>query len=250
MVTANFEFHARLHKFLEPGYRRGIVQCVCAESATAKHMIEALGIPHTEIGLIEVNKHVSSLDYLLQDGDRVSVHALAYPVAYLEAASPLSGGPHFLADAHLGGLARLLRMAGFDTLYDNAFQDEEIVRIAVEERRIILTRDLDLLKRRNVVAGCYICSLQPTGQMEEVVARFGLAHRAHPFTLCLHCNAPLAPIDKAAVLDRLPPSVQICHTEFSHCACCKRVYWKGSHWQRMRDMLRAILSRSAQTDSA
>jgi uncharacterized protein with PIN domain len=181
----------------------------------------------------------------LQEGDHVLVQSLVYPVRHADAAWPNPIPPCFLADAHLGGLARLLRMAGFDTLYDNSFRDEEIVRIAAEQNRIILTRDLELLKRRNVLAGCYVRSLQPTGQMEEVIARFGLAQQARPFTLCLHCNVPLAPIDKAAVLECLPPSVQECQTEFSRCTCCKRVYWKGSHWQRMQNMLRAMISSSA-----
>lgn len=242
MAIASFQFQGVLNGFLKPPHRYRVITCACAESATTKHMIEVLGIPHTEIGLIEVNKQASSLAYLLQDGDHVLVKPLVFPVRHHDAACPNSASPHFLADAHLGGLARLLRMAGFDTLYDNSFLDDEIVRIAAEQSRIILTRDLELLKRRNVLAGCYVRSLQPAGQMEEVVVRFGLAQQARPFTLCLHCNMPLAPIDKAAVLECLPPSVQECQTEFSRCDCCKRVYWKGSHWQRMQNMLRAIIS--------
>jgi uncharacterized protein len=244
MVTASFEFRGWLNDFVKPANRYRIVRCACAESATAKHMIEVLGIPHTEIGLIKVNKQVSSLGHLLQDGDHVLVQPPVYPLPYADAACAKAMVTHFLADAHLGGLARLLRMAGFDTLYDNSFRDDEIVRIAAAQHRIILTRDLELLKRRNVVAGCYVRSLQPARQMEEVVARFGLARQARPFTLCLHCNVPLAPIDKAAILEGLPPSVQECQTEFSRCDCCRRVYWKGSHWQRMQSMLRAIISNS------
>jgi uncharacterized protein with PIN domain len=242
MVTASFEFHGKLNDFLKPVHRYCSVRCVCAQSATTKHMIEVLGIPHTEIGLIEVNKQVSSLQYLLQDGDHVLVHPLVYPVQHHQAVSAYPASPHFLADAHLGGLARLLRMAGFDTLYDNFFRDDEIVRIAAEQNRVILTRDLELLKRRNVIAGCYVRTLQPAGQMEEVVVRFGLAQLARPFTLCLHCNVPLTRVEKAAVLECLPPSVQECQNEFSRCSCCKRVYWKGSHWQRMQNSLRTIIS--------
>jgi uncharacterized protein with PIN domain len=250
MVTASFEFHGKLNDFLKPAHRHRVIRCACAESATAKHMIEVLGIPHTEIGLIEVNKQASSLAYLLQDGDHVVVTPPVFPIRHLDAASPHLASLHFLADAHLGGLARLLRMAGFDTLYDNTFRDEEIVRIAAGQHRIILTRDLELLKRRNVLAGCYVRCQHPAGQMEEVVARFGLAQQARPFTLCLHCNAPLAPIDKAAVLECLPPSVQECHTEFSRCDCCKRVYWKGSHWRRMQTMLRTIISNAENSGKA
>lgn len=245
MVRATFEFRGDLNDFLSYAHRCCSVECVCAESATAKHMIEALGVPHTEVGAVTVNHQQSSLSHLLQDEDVVVVYPLSYPVN----AGEHNTAPGFAADAHLGGLARLLRMAGFDTLYDNNIQDDALVQIAIDDRRIILSRDRELLKRRTVLSGCYIRSLQPAGQMKEVVNRFGLAQHARPFTLCLHCNQPLVPVDKAAVQDRLPPSVREHQTEFSQCRCCKRVYWKGSHWQRMRSMLQAIIADSIDSDS-
>lgn len=245
MVTASFEFRGNLNDFLVHAHRNRRFECACAEAATVKHMIEALGVPHTEVGATTVNDSPASLHYLLQDRDQVTVHPHAAPLRCPDTSLLQAAPPLFLADAHLGGLARLLRMAGFDTLYDNALHDDEIARIALEEARIILTRDRELLKRRAVSSGCYIRSLQPAEQMREMMARFDLAHCAQPFTLCLHCNQPLAPVDKAAVLDLLPPSVQKCQTAFSRCACCERVYWKGSHWQRMHAMLHALLSETA-----
>lgn len=248
MVTASFEFQGNLNEFLTHGHRNQRFACICAESATTKHMIEALGVPHTEVGKVFVNGSPESLNYLLQNGDHVTVLQHTFPVQYNEDSSENTIPLLFLADAHLGGLSRLLRMAGFDTLYDNTFEDDEIVSLAAVQHRIVLTRDRELLKRKTLLSGCYIRALQPVEQMKEVTERFGLMQRARPFTLCLHCNVPLASVDKECVLDLLPPSVQQYQTTFSRCASCKRVYWKGSHWQRMRAMLHAIVTDSADTE--
>lgn len=246
MVKATFEFRDNLNDFLACAHRYRRFECACAESASTKHMIEALGVPHTEVGAILVNEQVRSLDYLLRDQDHVVVHPLSFPVLTHTGNDAGIAAPSFLADAHLGGLARILRMAGFDTLYDNAILDDELVRIAVKDGRIILSRDRELLKRKAVLSGCYVRSLQPAEQMREVIGRFGLARYARPFSLCLHCNQRLERVDKSAVLDRLPPSVREYQTEFSCCPACTRVYWKGSHWQHMQSMLQAIVADSTQ----
>ena len=145
-----------------------------------------------------------------------------------------------MADAHLGGLARLLRMAGFDTLYDNGYRDDEIVAIAARDDRIVLTRDRELLKRRAVSRGCYLHAIKPEIQFRELFERLGLAPGAQPFSLCLHCNLALRAVDKALVLDALPPSVRELHEEFTTCEACRRVYWKGSHHKRMRALLDTV----------
>lgn len=237
MVTATFRFHDELNDFL-PRERRGQdFSCPCARAATTKHMIEALGVPHTEVGELEVNGEPAGLDRLLADGDRVE----AWPShAALNADSLGAHEKRFIADAHLGGLARLLRMAGFDTLYDNHFEDSEIERIAAREGRIVLTRDRELLKRRQIAQGCYVRTLKSTGQLREMFERLDLARSARPFTLCLHCNAPLHAVDKATVEDRLPPSVRLHHVDFSTCNVCLRVFWPGSHWQRMQALMQEM----------
>jgi hypothetical protein len=145
--------------------------------------------------------------------------------------------PRFLADAHLGGLARFLRMLGFDTLHDHAYHDADIVRLALEEHRIVLTRDRELLKCRDILRGCYVHSLKAEAQLREVAERFGLAARAKPFTLCLRCNVALETIEKERVASLLPPNVAQLHERFFHCRSCDRVYWPGSHYDRMRAAL-------------
>lgn len=246
MVTATFRFHDELNDFLAPKRRRQEFSVPCAQAATTKHMIEALGVPHTEVALILVNGEPAGLDRLMQDGDRVAV----YPrVAAMDATPPLGETPlrrpGFVADAHLGGLARLLRMLGFDTLYDNHFHDDDIVSICAHDGRIVLTRDRELLKRRAVTHGCYVHALKSEDQLREIVERLDLARSAKPFTLCLHCNAPLRSVDKADVIDRLPPSVREHYTRFSTCDGCGRVYWEGSHWRNMRRLLDGLLPAEA-----
>jgi uncharacterized protein with PIN domain len=206
-------------------------------------MIEALGVPHTEVELVLLNGEPRGLDDILEQGDRIAVYPrfTAFDVADV---ARLDGRPpgrvRFVADAHLGGLARLLRMAGFDTIYRNTLDDAEVEAIAEGDGRAVLTRDRELLKRRGIAYGCYVRALKAEEQLREVVERFGLAERMRPFTLCLSCNAPLRPIAKADVLDRLPPRVAATQDAFSTCDCCHGVFWKGSHWRRMAGVLNAI----------
>jgi uncharacterized protein with PIN domain len=133
-------------------------------------------------------------------------------------------------------------MAGFDTLYDNFYADPEIERIAAAEVRIVLTRDRELLKRRTITHGCYVRALKSAGQFREIFDRLDLARSARPFTLCLHCNAPLTAIAKAEVEQRVPPRVFERYERFSTCQACRRVYWEGSHWRRMMGLLGEVLA--------
>lgn len=248
MVTATFRFYDELNAFL-PRERRGRdVVTPCARAATVKHMVEALGVPHTEAALLLVNGESSGFERLLAEGDRVAVYPDfgSLDVAALgrvRAAPP--GRPRFIADAHAGALARLLRMAGFDTLYDNHYHDDEIVAIAAAQARVVLTRDRELLKRREVERGCYLHATAPAGQARAVFLRYGLAAQARPFTLCLSCNLPLRAVAKAEVLDRLPESVRDAQEEFTVCDPCGRVFWKGSHHRRMAGLLDGLAGAQA-----
>jgi uncharacterized protein with PIN domain len=231
MATARFRFFDELNDFLPRERRDREFAAPCARAATTKHMIEALGVPHTEAGRLLVNGEAADFDRLLEEGDEV----LVYPQS-----AGAQAGIRFVADAHLGGLARLLRMAGFDTLYENGYQDEEIAAIAAREVanvRTVLTRDRELLKRREVEHGCYLHTIRPEAQLRELFARLHLAPLARPFTLCLHCNLPLRPVAKSDVFERLPESVRLGPDEFTTCDACGRVFWKGSHHRRMLAML-------------
>jgi len=239
MATARFRFHGELAEFLPREQRGAEFEHACARAASLKNAIEAIGVPHTEVGHALVRGERATLDRTVREGDAVEV----FPWSGDAAAAP---GTHdlFLADAHLGGLARFLRMLGFDTLHENAFGDAEIRRLASQERRVVLTRDRELLKCRDIIAGCYVHERKPEAQLAEVAARYGLAERARPFTRCLRCNLPLERVERDAVLARLPESVARTHREFYRCAGCDRVYWPGSHYERMRAALGRMLSSS------
>jgi len=240
MVSATFRFYEELNDFLPRARRKVEFTVPCAQAATTKHMIEALGVPHTEVELILVNGESSGFNRLLCDGDRVAVYPKfetfdVRPLLRVRAA-PLRT-VRFVADAHLGGLARLLRMAGFDTLYDNNIDDPTVAALSAGEGRIALTRDRDLLKRRGITHGCYVRALKPAQQFAEMFQRLDLASNARPFTLCLACNAPLRAVPKAEVVDRLPLSVRATQDQFLTCDCCHGVFWRGSHWRRMKALL-------------
>lgn len=249
MVMATFRFYEELNDFLAPARRKREFSVPCARAATTKHMIEALGVPHTEVELILVNGESAGFDRVLNDGDRVAVYPRfeAFDIAPLLRVRerPLRD-TRFVADAHLGGLARLLRMAGFDTLYRNDFPDREIAELSIREHRIALTRDRELLKLRDLTHGCYVHALKPPRQFREIVDRLDLRGAFQPFTRCMNCNTPLRAVAKEAVLDALPPAVRAGQERFTLCDACGRVYWPGTHWQRMR----MLLGESASHDPA
>jgi uncharacterized protein with PIN domain/sulfur carrier protein ThiS len=248
MAQATFRFYEELNDFLAPRHRRHDFDRSCARAATVKHEIEALGVPHTEVELVLVNGESVGFERIIRDGDRIAV----YPKFETFDVSPLLRvreaplrTPRFVADAHLGGLARLLRLTGFDTVYDNAIHDDDVERLCVEEERIVLTRDRELLERRTITHGCYVRSLRPEPQLREIFARLDLAGLARPFSLCLSCNVPLHPVEKTQVEAQLPPSVRAHHERFSCCDACGRVFWEGTHWQRLRGIVEETLATRA-----
>lgn len=245
MVTATFRFYEELNDFLPPWRRQQEFACACARAATVKHMVEALGVPHTEVELLLVNGESVGFEHRLEDGDRVAV----YPVFEAFDVTPLVRVrekplrvTRFVADAHLGGLAHLLRMAGFDTLYDNHFDDAEIEALAARDGRIVLTRDRELLKRSSITHGCYLRARKSALQLAELFERLDLKRSARPFTLCLNCNTPLHAVDKAIVAHRLPPGVRERHQRFSTCDTCNKVFWEGTHWHSMKNLIDGLLA--------
>ncbi len=244
MKQASLRFYAELNDFLPPDRRATDITCRFHVSPAVRDLIESLGVPHTEVDLILANGESVGFDYAVRDGDRISV----YPVFEALDIGPLARvrpeplrHPRFAADVHLGRLAAYLRMLGFDTLYRNDAADAELAQTAAMEARILLTRDRGLLKRAAVTRGYYVRETRPRPQLAEVVERFELARLAAPFTRCLACNAALASTSKDAVADRLPATVRDRHTEFLECPSCRRVYWKGTHYQRMCALVERML---------
>jgi uncharacterized protein with PIN domain/sulfur carrier protein ThiS len=244
MAKATIRFYADLNFFLPQNRRQVAFTLPFAAHQSVKDLIESLGVPHTEVELILVNGEPVDFSALLNDGDRISV----YPTFEALDVTPLLRArfdaqhrPGFVLDQHLGRLAAYLRALGFDTLYRNDYDDPELAETSDLEERILLTRDLGLLKRRRVTHGYYVRSTDPRQQVSEVVRRFDLYHLIEPFRRCVHCNAPLESVDKADVADQLEPRTLEYYDEFQRCTGCGRVYWKGSHTVHMQQIIDDLL---------
>jgi uncharacterized protein with PIN domain/sulfur carrier protein ThiS len=243
MAEAHFRFYAELNDFLLPEDRFREQPHRFAEGATVKDRIESLGIPHTEVDLILVNGASVDFDYRVRDGDRVSVYPVfeAFDIGPVNRLRPEPlREPRFILDTHLGRLAAYLRMTGFDTLYRNCYHDEQLARISADEHRILLTRDIGLLKRSAVTHGYFVRETDSRKQLDEVIRKFDLGRRMRPFTRCMACNAPLERVEKADVGGEIPPSVAAVHEEFQRCPRCRRIYWQGGHYRRMQRLVESL----------
>jgi uncharacterized protein with PIN domain len=149
----------------------------------------------------------------------------------------------FAADVNLGKLARLLRLLGFDTLFDNTFNDGQMADFSVEQNRIILTRDRRLLYAKKVTHGYWVRSVVPKQQLSEVVVRFDLAGAIKPFYRCTICNGLIDSVEKQAVLHLLEPKTKKYYTVFYRCRNCGRVYWEGSHIDKIKERFADYLKR-------
>jgi len=186
----------------------------------AKDLVETLGIPHTEVGRIEVNGKERDLLDPVEYDDRLDVfpHPLPRPSPWNPQGTCLQAGPvAFVADINVAGAGRLLRLMGFDTLMDSGLEDGEIALKAEKEYRVALSRDRNLLKRRIMRWGCLLRKNRPWGQLEEVMTQYGLWGLASPFTRCTRCNTVLAPVEKERVMDKLEPMTRLYYDSFSAC---------------------------------
>ena len=233
-------FYAELGDFL-PGEKRGrAFRRPLPSGATVKHVIESAGVPHTEVELVLLNGESVGFEERPRPGDRLSV----YPVFESLDVSPLVRvreeplrKTRFVLDVHLGKLALILRLLGFDALFPGDCHDEELARISAETGRILLTRDIGLLKRRAVTHGCYIRSDDPAEQAGEVLDRLDLRGRVEPFRRCARCGGELQGVDKEEILHRLEPLTKRYYHEFRICPDCGRIYWKGSHYPALKKLL-------------
>jgi uncharacterized protein with PIN domain len=231
MNRAHFLFHGRLNDFLQRDQKNRPTSIDFQGRQTIKHLAESLGVPHPEIGRIQVNGRDETLGRITLDGDVVEVQ-------------PIENGctiePRFLLDCHLGRLTAHLRMLGFDCLYQNDYDDLELAEIAYRDERILLTRDRHLLMRKVIAHGYCLRSLDSSEQLMEVIQRFELAYKIQPFHRCLRCNQLLKPVNKESVLERLEPLTRKYFDDFQICLNCDQIYWKGSHYERMLKVIEQI----------
>ncbi|MCD4700824.1 MAG: Mut7-C ubiquitin/RNAse domain-containing protein [Candidatus Aegiribacteria sp.] len=208
-----------------------------------KHLIESAGIPHTEIELILINGSSVGLEATVNAEDRISV----YPVFESIDVTPLIAlrpeplrKTRFILDVHLGKLALILRLLGFDAKFPGDIPDEELAQISADENRILLTRDTMLLKRNIVTHGCWLHSQDPEEQAGEILQRLDLRNSVKPFTRCLDCGAFLEPVSKERIMHRLEALTKKYYNEFSICTDCGKIYWKGSHYEPLLQLLERL----------
>jgi uncharacterized protein with PIN domain len=246
--VAEIRFYAELNDFLPPERRQRDLRYGFVVGPSIKDVIEALGVPHTEVDLILANGDPVDFGYRLADGDHISVYPV-FEALDVSRASRLRPEPlrhvRFVADGHLGTLARYLRLLGFDTKFGADWTDEVLTNVSATEQRILLTRDRGLLKRRTVTRGLFIRHDEPEAQVIDVVRRLHLVDRLQPFTRCMACNGLLEGVDKSMIVERLEPGTRRHFDEFRRCRECDRLYWAGSHHARLRGLVARVREQAA-----
>lgn len=246
MGHADLRFYGALRAFLANNNRQsGSITHAFAVPGSVKDAIEACGPPHTEVGLVLINGESVDFSERISDGDRISV----YPVfRSLDVSTVTRVQPpelrelRFVADGHLRKLAHYLRLLGFDTICDDARSDREMVATSIAEERVLLTRDVGLLKHGALAHGHYVRATEPRRQLLEIAGRYPLSGHLDPFTRCMRCNEGLVQVEKAQVIDRIPFSTRHHIDECWQCSGCGNLYWKGSHYPQLREIVDQIRS--------
>jgi len=208
-------------------------------------MIEALGVPHTEIDLILVNGKSVDFNYILQDEDRVSVYPVfeSFNIANVARLrkSPLRR-PTFIADINLGDIVKYARILGLDVYYDPSLSTGEIIEISKRKNRVILTKSRKLLKFKDVTRGIFIWPGTTIEQIRRIIDNLDIKSNIKPFSRCLCCNSLLKIVLKEKILDRIPPKTKTFYDEYVQCPSCDKIYWKGTHYMHMEKVIKQILA--------
>ncbi len=250
MGFAYFRFYEELNEFLNPKRRKQSFRHDFSTRASVKDMIEAFGVPHTEVDLILVDGNSVEFSHTVGDGEHISVYPVfeSLDVTSIQRLRPKPlRNSRFVVDGHLGKLARYLRLLGFDTLYCSDYADDELVRISTQEHRILLTRDRALLKRKQISHGCYIYGTEPRHQLHGLVKRLDLYRAVQPFQRCMRCNGLLKTVARSGIAHRLKPKTIRYFDEFKICGRCEHIYWKGGHYARLVSLVEQVLQESAES---
>ena len=239
--TVRLDLHGDLDFFLRSGARARSIKRSLSEKTSVKDVIESCGIPHTEIDLILINEQPVDFSHAIANEVDIQLYpfgetAPAFKYKHLQVATAST----FVADGHLGRLARDLRLLGFDVAYDPRAEDRQLLRVMERENRALLTRDRRLLMHAVVRTGYCPRSQNAEEQTIEVIRRFDLLKSIDPFTRCLRCNAALRQVSKAEIVERLEPLTKIYYEQFRRCTGCGQIYWAGSHFSKLHKRLEQI----------
>jgi len=235
--------HGSLNDFLrDESTGKSLLTAHFELSPSVKDLIESKGIPHTAIFKIVVNSVPESPDYNVTPGDKVEV----YPFEKVASGNfdPIFSSPYaFIADSHLAKLGRNLRLLGLDTLINEDNDDRETISLSNSEKRMILTRDLNLLQHGSTRYGYWVRSEDPNVQLEEILSRFDLKTHLQPFSRCMSCNGTLEATALDEVRDQVPPKVKEWCDQFHRCSNCGKVYWKGSHYEKLKEKVDRLIEK-------
>ncbi len=266
MFAVELTFSSDLASFLRREWRgQGQrVRRTLAEKTAVKDVVEACGVPHSEVDLIVIASNESAGENLrtvdftwqVQAPVHLQIYGAPAPAELLPQAPRLQGNPpaRFVADGHLGKLARNLRLLGLDTVYERDADDPRLLEIMVAENRVLLTRDRPLLTHGIVHHGYCPRSDESEAQTREVLRRFELTGgntEVSPFSRCLHCNGVLEAVDKAEVLAPLAaePLTLRYYDDFRRCPGCQRIYWPGTHTHKLASLVTRLLGERRCLDS-
>jgi uncharacterized protein with PIN domain len=219
-------FAPDLRLFVSADRRPGRTAVATDGASTLGHVVESLGAPLTEVGRLLVDGRPVEVSHIPSAGETVEVEGVERP-------QQVPGAPlRFLLDVHLGTLARRLRLLGVDAAYESEdIGDPALAALSAKERRVMLSRDRGLLRRRELWAGAYVYSDRPDDQLRDVLERF--APVLAPWTRCTACNGELTDADKDSVRERLEHGTEKTYDVFARCTACERVYWRGAHHARL-----------------
>jgi uncharacterized protein with PIN domain len=227
-----------------------IVERTLHEKTSVKDVIESCGVPHPEVGLILVDDQPVNFAHAVEGDAIVDVYPVrSRPTQFEKHRLQIHCIKRFVADGHLGKLARDLRLLGFDVAYDRQAQDRQLLDVMESENRALLTRDRRLLMHAIVKTGYCPRSQNPDEQTIEVIRRFDLFDSITPFTRCLRCNARLQEVAKADVIEKLEPLTKIYYERFRRCTGCGQTYWAGSHFSKLQKRLDEMRARFAARDA-
>lgn len=236
MNQVSFRFYEELNDYLPEEKRKVWFEYSYQGSIVIQDAIQSMGVPPEEIDLILVNQQSRGFDYILEDGDQISVYPM-FELFDLKGISSLRENPlrnpTFICDVHLGRLCKYLRMLGWDTLYSNKYTPEEMIAISLQEKRIILSRSYQLIRHKEVTHSYWIRSADPLEQIRDLILKLDLSTIADPLIRCLNCNEKLLRVDKLEILHRIQTRTAKYYDEFFKCPTCNKIYWKGSHFENM-----------------
>jgi uncharacterized protein with PIN domain len=237
------KFFGRLKNFLPRKLKNGITHYFI-DRTTVKDLIESFNVPHTEVDVIIVNGISVDFSYLIDNNDLIKVYP---PESKLHLKNLKrhykrpKGKLKFICDVHLGSLARNLRKLGLDVLYDNSFSDEEITKISVREKRIILTKDIGLLKRKDLQFGYFVRNKEAHKQTLEILKVFPVKKYFDPFSRCLDCGTKLKRTSRKNAQSKLPDHSFDAGMRFYICTRCEKIYWQGSHFEKMSKQINRFM---------